>query len=1552
MGKVNKKAAVITGIIFIAVLFSNIIYAENSGTDTVYTKKVSVVGRDGIVTNGDKVQITIRSEEEFSVKEKHVYIDGKEISNLEPEDYYEDGRYIMTYEIPDEIKTDDETVFTDDNKVLGFAITVADSKGNEKIIRSEEKDELGFYKRLDDSTVIISVVSQKENLKEDDSFSVSIEAGHPINISDIGLKGLDGEFEHNLEHDEDKQKWKVDFHALKGGSNKHYSKDIVDIIYKMTVGDGLSELKIANEAGLKYYRQMKIKITQMDVGGTVNKKFVKLGDEINVAFEVSRPVQSIKGLDGKEIKIDGGTGSISAGNKHTATYTVGAGYGHGENISLSLKIEDFVGCEKTVEIVNGVQYLKPLSEESVKGFKFDKPVVKDGDRLTALFDTDRPVIVENIKLIMDSEGQEDSGEYIKGTAGSESTDGCKLSLGFRIKDKKSFKDDAKLVCIFTIIDAAGNSYTAKKDCSTYYKSIDIGIPRVYSSNRENTHLVKNGEKIFISFKSTHPVNALCSITEKSNAGNMQLVSGGREGNKYKYVYGFDVKDGRFDDNGEIKFKMIVRDAAENAEVAIDDISDVIYYAPIDESFRSLQCNSSNDSVNYVMDRDTVTLIYKTGHPVNIESMSIAGKKVECIGTDDNKSWKGTLKLGGLNLEDDSIIKYKFKVTDEAGNKPRTYSHKNRQTVRYFAPIEINGLKMVKGGKDKKPAKAGDRIIISFNTTHKIDIKKLQIKMSGNHNTDIVKYGEKRGSRYYYESSFVVPEDGGFDNKRIGMSLRAGDAAGNRAVSKDEGDVADTILYYMPLRMSVSGNTFSSSNGNGKVAKDGDALTLSFKSSHPVKVNGRIAGMPVKFISSDGGYSWAGSAIIKAGTLTDNSDISYSMNISDSAGNDKYSLNQDNTAKIAYYAPLAVHGLSMESDNESGNPLIAKNNDNITVRFRSEHPVQISESVIGRQEVDFTSEDNMDWTAVYKVREGDTDNMSAIPMKFTVNDTAGNQGITVTQVGVNGIVYYAPIHVGNLKITTNNIKDGTKYAKDGDTVTVEFDANHQVGITDGMIAGHQAGITTLKVSDTEYKCKMEYTVNNGDLRDLSEVGFGFSLSDEASNDRVDISRDSGIVQNAITYYAPFTAETEYSSDYKEGTYAKNGDMVTVRCRSSHLVSVVNASIAGRQAEVQGNDTDTITMAYKIPENEGAIPEGAIPFEYTIEDKAGNELKADKVSESAAIKGIIYDRTLPVVKVVKDNTQGGLFSSDTVNYSIEYTGTNIFEGGMSCIINGEESIGSLKKYPVEDGYRIDIELDEEDNYIIKPSCTDMAGNRDLSDASIAVTIDKTSPKLRTVDINTGHIFNSEFALADFMDIDEKNLKDMDCMLTDSEGSHDWDFNSKITGDGKKTITLKMTDMAGNTSDTYVYEFYVDVTGPSPVIMDKESGYLLQQGKNAKRFAKNASFSIALDDINVGREPDRFTSIKVLDKDGNEYMDVMESGTHEGDGSYSISIATDGEYTLCAQAVDSAGNETGALKYSFIIGEEPWYKNTPIFAVAACVSLLAMGAAAGMFIKKKGK
>lgn len=1546
MRKTNRKMFAALGIIFMTIIFSNIIYAGNSKSASVYIDKISAPHKNGIVTNGDEVNITLKSQIGIKYIRGKIFIDDKAITNAKMRYVKKDDVYNVFFEIPEEIKIGDkgEYVYNADNAKIKFALSVESDEGW-KDLESDAKDSVTYYKKLEDMQITVEENTNKESLRGGDSYSVNIKTTHPVDIESINLKGMENEFDCKLEQGDSKMDWNAEFTLLKGKEDIDYEDDIVNIVYEILLKDEIGKCTKIYNSKINYLRPVKIIPLGTTVNGKTNNGFVKNEDIISVRFKVSRPVEDVKAVG--KIKFDKVKKDEEAENEYIAEYKVKGSEKHDENIVLDVKVIENESNIQEINLVNDIKYLKPLDKTSITSLKYDKTAVKDGDRLTVTFKTDRPVDAKDIKIRFDTNKGEKS---IDSFNVSPSEDRCEWKCEFMIKGEWFSSDATRLKFKLRITDDAGNSFGKSYICSVFFKSIKIMDLKIISNN-EDKHYVKDGNAITVSFKTTHPVNAKCNIAGRTK--NIRHPK--KDGNYYIYTYKFKLNNGEISDNTDISARLEISDNAESIVKIIEKSVNIRYYAPIKESCKSLSCYSSNDNVKYAIDNDIVTLEYKSRHPVTVKDMSIAGKEVKCISSNNGKNWQGKIKIedaDSLDLIENSQIKYEFKVSDRAGNTVASYSDDKDENpvVIYYAPIKISNLKMITDNGNKNLAKAGDILTISFTTTHKVNINKLQVGLSEFKDAQIIDAGTEQEEIYLYKATYKVPEDTKFDDKRIGLLISAGDAAGNETINVSENDTSDKIVYYRPIGDSISDIAFGSGNNNTTV-KNGDTLTLSFKSSHPVIVSGKIGGIKVEFKSNDGGYSWAGSVILPDNKFSDNSDISYDIEISDIAGN-KYSPDKEKAAKLKYFAPIKVNDLSMESDNESGNVFIAKNGDNITVKFSTTHPVYISDSTIAGQKADFVSDSqNMNWTAVYRVNDSDTGNMSSILMKIILNDSAGNTAKTVTHNEIQNVIYYAPIQVTGLKISSDNQKDGNLYAKDGNTVAVEFNTNHNTDISSGTIAGHPADVSYEKVSDTDYRWRMAYTIKNGDMTDMTDVGFSFLLDDAAHNNSVSVDKNSAMLQNSITYCAPITANTDFSSNYKDGTYVKNGDTITVHCKSSHPANVMNASIAGRQAAVQGNGTDTLSMVYTIPENEGAMPEGGIPFEYTIEDGAGNELKVNQVSESSVVKSITYDRTLPVVKISSDNTNGASFYSDTVKYSLEYTGTNIYEDGMSCIINGVESIGNFKRQPVEDGYKIDIELDAEENYVIKASCIDLAGNKDSGDSSISVTVDKTNPRLNIVNINTGHIFNSEFTLADFLNIEEKNLKDIDCMLTDSEGTHDWDINDAVKGDGKKTVTLKMTDMAGNTSDTYVYDFYVDVTSPSPVIIDSASGYLFKQGKNTKRFAKNMSINISLDKINVGEEPDKFTSIKVLDEHGNEYMDVIKSCKPEENGSYSISIDKDGKYTLCAQAVDSVGNETGLCEYSFTIGEKPWYKNTVVVTVAVCIVLVSI-AGAGFYVKRKGK
>lgn len=708
-----------------------------------------------------------------------------------------------------------------------------------------------------------------------------------------------------------------------------------------------------------------------------------------------------------------------------------------------------------------------------------------------------------------------------------------------------------------------------------------------------------------------------------------------------------------------------------------------------------------------------------------------------------------------------------------------------------------------------------------------------------------------------------------------------------------------------------------------------------------------------------------------------------IKISDITGDDKQI-----GAILRYYPPIEIVETKVTKDSETNN--IANNyvkaGDTVNVEIDIESDVYVDEILVCGNSVAQYYIANEDHNSK---NVGSTEfKTKKIMFEYTLPELSeyDGQGITVAvklhdeaynyysigntaeggakDLSFSTITYHSAIMVDDtyFSMESTNSKNPTSAVKDNDEIVITFYTNHEISKVEENSTNRRDRVISITSTEemrfgiTIWKNVIRYRIKNGDLVDLSKIKDKFIIADRAGNTK---NIDTEIYSNnVITYYAPLDAEVTFEPVDNEFDFVKNGDTVGLRCVASHNVSVASATVLGRTARVSGTGSDTVVFNYTIPEHEGVLPEGAISFACKIEDPAGNMMEINSLSNDSAIKEIIYDRTMPIIRISQVNEGTSSFFSGMVTYVIEYTGTNIYEDGLSCEINGVESIKRYSKEVIEDGYRITVQLSSENNYAVSAHCVDKAGNREANDASVRCTIDKTNPVLNLVQVNTGHVFAGSFKLSDYLDIEEDNLQEFYCTLTDVTGTYDWNINDLITGDGKKTVTIRMTDLAGNMSNTYVYEFYIDITPPSPLVMEMESGYLFNEGEALDVFDKNITLKIALENIQVGNQPDTFTKVVILDADGNMYIDVLADYEINENGAYEVEITESGKYTLQIQAKDSLGNDTGIKEYGFEISKKEWYKDVPednpeyIIAIVIAVAVVILGSVVFIGIRRRNR
>lgn len=673
---------------------------------------------------------------------------------------------------------------------------------------------------------------------------------------------------------------------------------------------------------------------------------------------------------------------------------------------------------------------------------------------------------------------------------------------------------------------------------------------------------------------------------------------------------------------------------------------------------------------------------------------------------------------------------------------------------------------------------------------------------------------------------------------------------------------------------------------------------------------------------------------------------------DAGGNEKYH-------QMLYWAPLDIWNpevtlLNLGPDDElryddldEETYVIVRDGQDIRISFATKHRVLVDQIVTkfspsgtsSREapEIDITYTENQDgqslfvYTASFTIGKdpvSNIDDQTIIKFIWDITDARNQKtGNIKYSDETKWAIYYKPLEISEVTITTSNRKDETQFCKDEDTITVSYMANHYVIMEGHTIIDHPGEYAERRRRHREpVEYSFTYEIQNGDLEDLEFVTFAFSVADLAG-DAFDFTDESPDVANRIKYYAPLEVTADIESNNTRPEFARNGDTVTISTTSNHEAQTLDFRLGSR--EIGDNETyrEDPTVSYRIPEGEEEMYEGDLFFSVRLEDPAGNyELVSETAPEGEEGTKVTYDRTPPEIKILPGFNG---FTNQDVGFTFMYTDMHLDLGTVSCILNDKERIYSAG---TNTSYSHTVELSEEGEYVVSAVAIDLAGNEMEFAAVCNLIIDKTQPIIKMqLGRNT---FKSGFTLDQITDIIEDNLGNMVCTITDNEGVHDWSLDLPIDAEGKKTVYTMLRDMAGNTSTPITYDIFIDGTAPQPQIINTANSEQFQAESRNFFVGTVADMAISLAPIFMGDEgPDKFTTLQLIDINGNVVFDFLSEPTDEH--SFTHRLAEYGNYTLLVVATDDVGNETGPLLYMIEFREqyllERLLENTPLAGLA---------------------
>jgi len=1529
--KVYSQTSLTSGIIYADVLIS--LFSNNS--DTSYA------------THGNTITLTVTSATAITS------IDNANIAGIQVNNFSAVNDKSLQWTATADLTA--STTLTD-NAVVPFSFSV--TSAGRTTVKTQDvatscvgvTDQVVYYAPLYLSNVAIqSTNTNTAFAKTGDTITVSFKAQHAINVSAGVIEGEPVSFTNT---NGDKMTWKAS-HTFKDSD----VTDIQSVSFSLSVKDAAGNTAAPTESDsankVEYYAPLQISALVYKSSNT-NMTIAKNDDKVTVSFktqhEINVPVGKIAGISAPFTN--------KSGDKMTweASYTLeDKAVSDRSFIQAEFTVTDDAGNTVTKPqddpaFANQIEYYAPLqvSDLLIQSSNADTTAAKIGDMVTVSFRTQHEISVPvgNIAGIP---------SVFTNISGDNMTWQASYPIAAGV-----VSDTKNVTFSLTAADTAGNTISKEDtdlDDSNQVRYLDLLnlTDAQIVSNNDNPKLAMDGNKVTVSFKTQHKI-----YTPVGEIAGRPVDFTNTNGDKMTWQASCTLAAGNVTDQTIVPFNYEVKDAAGNSmtQTQTGFAYSVIYEAAL--SISDLDFKSDNAVTTLAMAEDIVTVSFKTQHAIAAPVGFIASKSLTFTNAaGDQMTWQASYLLKQGDVPDNGTVPFSLTAADSAGNTiSKTHNDlADVNQVTYYAPIISQNIAFTSDNEiaGQGYAKDADVITLLFHTTHPVIISSAYI---AGQPASIISVNNNKMD---WVASYTVENGKIPDNTDITFTGVLTDPAGNAPMTISQNGT-QKVRYQAPIAEGLSAVVFVSNNAKTgeKYAKNGDTATLSFSTTHPVTLSStQINGITDVIFSStnNDNMHWTAAYTIPENTIDDNNDIPFSFVLSDVSANTVVTQTQSDAGKIRYQAPISITNLSLVSDNEATAEVV-RNGSKITLTFQTLHPVSLTTVKIAGQAVSCSSADNdgMTWSAVYTTQNGTTADNAAISLNLFIDDLAGNAPAAATEndTKTGKIKYYAPIVISDAAISTTNSNDASSYAKDADTVYVTFVTNHDTAISDVSIAGQSPALTKTDSAGISKSWTLTYSIKNGDVPDLAAIPFAFTAKDIAGNDPVKKTGLDEDVSHSIQYFAPITATTSISSNGSNAAFAQNEDSITVSAATNHAARVVAASILTRGTNNSGDNSMQLAVSYTVPSFESALPEGTVPFLYTITDAAGNTLDVSETN-SVPASTVTYDRTKPTVEITPDFSG---FTNQTVAFKITFSDVNLDRQRVSIKINGEEQISSADRSSITGTvYTKKITVETDNTYKLDAGVTDMAGNQAESNVRTTVTIDKTNPEVSAVkiDLLTPKTYKAGFVLGEYLDITEKNVDQIICTVTDSEGVHDWDINTPITTNGKNTAYLLVTDMAGNHSTALTYDLYIDGLVPKAMVRDTVTGAELAAGTDNVVFISKMTLDISLEALNIGDEAaDHFAILKLVDKNGALVVDLLNTMTASGDGMYTLPLDAFGEYTLLAEAQDAVGNATGTLAYHFTFRDksilQKYYENKPLFY--SSIPVLGVLAAGGIFLLTANK
>ena len=625
------------------------------------------------------------------------------------------------------------------------------------------------------------------------------------------------------------------------------------------------------------------------------------------------------------------------------------------------------------------------------------------------------------------------------------------------------------------------------------------------------------------------------------------------------------------------------------------------------------------------------------------------------------------------------------------------------------------------------------------------------------------------------------------------------------------------------------------------------------------------------------------------------------------------------------SPPSIAAVAMASSNAL--PAYAKDGDTVTLTAQvSDSPAGLKAPptvTIGGASSTVGVPVGSTFTAQHVMQPGDTvDGSGNVALSISATDNAGNtaSATTVSSPASNVKFYDGPPTLSSVSIASNDPGRTTWARKSLDTVTVTFVSPRDLAGAPTVTIGAHAVAAVLTPSGqtaAPWTYTASTTLNASDTE--GPVPFSIAFTDKAGNVGIPVTATTDSSQVVYDATAPSGYSVSVDQPYANAanktamSFTFAGAEVDTPTAATYSYTV---SSSGGGTPVTGSGSITAASQQVTGVNVSTLPDGTLTLSVKLTDPAGNQgaaATATVAKDATPPSGYTVSINQAVINAANAAALGFTFAGAEVDSPTRATyAYTVSSSGGGTPVTGNGTITSATQ--VVSG--VDVSSLPDGTLTLSVTLTDPAGNTGTA-ATATRTKDTTPPSGYTVSIDQPFVNNANKAAMSFTfagaEVDSPTRATYAYTVSSSGGGTPVTGNGSITsatqqvttvnvtglGDGTLTLSVTLTDPAGNTGTAATATVTKDVVAPATTYtVPIDQPFIYSGNKTAMSFTFGGTAA----------ETPATYNFTVTSSGGGTTVTgsgALSSPTQQVSG-IDVSGLGDGTLTLTVKLTDPAGNQ----------------------------------------------